>query len=223
MDKTILKEALDLAYELEALMEMGVTRDPLPERIAALIDERSQELNRKLDEALGRRIDDEKASEEEVSVLSVPDSEAEAEEEEEEAEAEAEAEAEEEHDEVDDYPEEEAGDDYDAEYEEEEEEAEAVREDAVEERERVTGKISRPNPSAPRKDIRRCFSVNDRFRFRRELFSNNADEYADALNMVEAMRGYDEAEEYFYDDLGWDPENGDVQQFMGIIADYFGK
>ena len=65
------------------------------------------------------------------------------------------------------------------------------------------------------------FTLNDRFRFRRELFSNSDSEMADAINTIGSMHSYDEAEEYFYTDLNWDPENPDVADFMEIIRNSF--
>ncbi len=70
-------------------------------------------------------------------------------------------------------------------------------------------------------DLRRSFTLNDRFRFRRELFGNNDNEFADALNLVSAMNSLSEAEEYFYDDLGWDASNEEVKEFISIISRHF--
>lgn len=71
------------------------------------------------------------------------------------------------------------------------------------------------------KDLKSAFSLNDTFRFRRELFGNSAAEMTDALHMVEAMHSFDEAEDYFYSDLGWDRESDDVKEFMAIIKNHF--
>ena len=71
------------------------------------------------------------------------------------------------------------------------------------------------------KDLKSAFSLNDTFRFRRELFGNSAAEMTDALHMVEAMHSFDEAEDYFYGDLGWDRESDDVKDFMAIIKNHF--
>lgn len=71
------------------------------------------------------------------------------------------------------------------------------------------------------KDLKTAFSLNDTFRFRRELFGNSAAEMTDALHMVEAMHSFDEAEDYFYGDLGWDRESDDVKEFMAIIKNHF--
>ena len=71
------------------------------------------------------------------------------------------------------------------------------------------------------KDLKSAFSLNDTFRFRRELFGNSAAEMTDAIHMVEAMHSFDEAEDYFYGDLGWDREADDVKEFMAIIKNHF--
>ena len=71
------------------------------------------------------------------------------------------------------------------------------------------------------KDLRAAFSLNDTFRFRRELFGNNAAEMSDAITLVETMKSWDEAEEYFYNDLGWNKDNEYVKDFMAIIKNHF--
>lgn len=71
------------------------------------------------------------------------------------------------------------------------------------------------------RDLRKAFTINDKFRFRRELFGNSDTEITDAINLVSAMSTMTEAEEYFYNDLEWDRENEEVQEFMSIIANHF--
>jgi hypothetical protein len=39
--------------------------------------------------------------------------------------------------------------------------------------------------------------------------------------MVSAMVTYDEATDYFYNDLGWDANDEHVKDFMTIIANHF--
>lgn len=71
------------------------------------------------------------------------------------------------------------------------------------------------------KDLKSAFSLNDMFRFRRELFGNSAAEMTDAIHLVEAMSGYEEAEDYFYGDLEWDKDSDEVKEFMDIIKKHF--
>ena len=71
------------------------------------------------------------------------------------------------------------------------------------------------------KDLSKAFSLNDRFRYRRELFSNSEIEMRNTLNLVEAMHSFSEAEDYFYGDLEWDKESPEVADFMTIIKNHF--
>lgn len=71
------------------------------------------------------------------------------------------------------------------------------------------------------KDIFKAFTVNDKFRFRRELFRNSQAEFEETLEVISAMSSMDEAKEYFYEDLCWDPSNEDVKDFMEILAKHF--
>ncbi len=71
------------------------------------------------------------------------------------------------------------------------------------------------------KNMRSAFSINDSIRFRRELFGNSQAEYNDALDMVQSMHSFAEAEEYFYDDLEWDPTNEEVKDFMEVVRRHF--
>lgn len=70
-------------------------------------------------------------------------------------------------------------------------------------------------------DVPSGFTLNDKFRFRRELFANSDAEMADALDIVNAMNSVAEIEDYFYNDLCWDPENEDVKDFMHIVTARF--
>ena len=65
------------------------------------------------------------------------------------------------------------------------------------------------------------FSLNDKFRFRRELFSNSEAAFRDSLSLLETMSDLSEAYDYFYTDLGWDPESEDVKAFIAITERYF--
>ena len=71
------------------------------------------------------------------------------------------------------------------------------------------------------RDIFRAFTLNDKFRFRRELFRNSQEEFDDTLNVISQMSTIAEAEEYIYDDLCWDPANEDVKAFMDVVTKHF--
>ena len=71
------------------------------------------------------------------------------------------------------------------------------------------------------KDIFRAFTLNDKFRFRRELFRDSQEEFDDALKVISEMSIVGEAEEYVYDDLCLDPENEAVKAFMDVVIKHF--
>ncbi len=48
---------------------------------------------------------------------------------------------------------------------------------------------------------RLVFTINDRFRFKRELFNNSDINFNETLARVASMEGYEEAEDYFVDEL----------------------
>ncbi len=75
--------------------------------------------------------------------------------------------------------------------------------------------------SAGEKSLRALFSLNDKFRFRRELFGNSDAAFTDTINLLSAMHSLDEATEYLTGDLGWDPEADDVKAFMAIVSRHF--
>jgi hypothetical protein len=72
-------------------------------------------------------------------------------------------------------------------------------------------------------ELRHFFTINDRYRFRRELFGNNNNEMADTLNVIEAMNNSAEAQDYVYNDLEWDPDNEEVQEFLTVVDRYFNE
>jgi len=71
------------------------------------------------------------------------------------------------------------------------------------------------------RDLTRAFTLNDKFRFTRELFGGNKSEFADTLNMIMAMHSLDEANDYLVTDLGIDPESEAGADFMAIITNHF--
>jgi len=71
------------------------------------------------------------------------------------------------------------------------------------------------------KNLRQAFSINDRYRFSRELFGNNSDAMNKALDRIEQMNHYDEAEDYCYNHLGWQNDNDVVVEFMQILNNHF--
>ncbi|MDE6463088.1 MAG: hypothetical protein K2L16_00460 [Muribaculaceae bacterium] len=63
-----------------------------------------------------------------------------------------------------------------------------------------------------------AFTINDRFRFCRELFGGDQEDFADTLSVLAEMPDYAEAEDYLFHDLMWDPSNPEVEAFMQILS-----
>lgn len=61
-------------------------------------------------------------------------------------------------------------------------------------------------------------TVNDKFRFRRELFANSDVDLAEALQIAGQMSTVEEIEDYFYNDLCFDPESDVVKDFMKVVT-----
>ena len=78
-----------------------------------------------------------------------------------------------------------------------------------------------PAPTRERPDLRRSFTLNDKFMFRRELFADSDAELNDTIDLLMTMDTLDEAREYLLHDLQWDADNATVADFMAIITKYF--
>lgn len=68
---------------------------------------------------------------------------------------------------------------------------------------------------------RLVFSINDRFRFKRELFGNSDADFNNTLALVASMEDYEEAEDYFAGELQWDKSRVEVADFLEILKKYF--
>lgn len=74
-------------------------------------------------------------------------------------------------------------------------------------------------PSIP---LRRLpLTLNDQFRFRRELFGNSDEAYRKAVHEIESKNSLKEATDYLVDSLGFDLENDEVKSFVEIIKNVF--
>lgn len=70
-------------------------------------------------------------------------------------------------------------------------------------------------------NLSRYFTLNDRFLFTRELFGGSAEQYAQALSLIESMPDFEVAEDYFINELGWNEEDSNVTLFREIVKRYF--
>lgn len=68
-------------------------------------------------------------------------------------------------------------------------------------------------------NLLKAFTLNDRFRFRRQLFNGDDDDFNDTLSLLAHMPDYHEAVDYLTHDLLWDTRNPDVQAFLDILKE----
>lgn len=73
------------------------------------------------------------------------------------------------------------------------------------------------------RSLRRAFTINDKFRFRRELFGNDDKLFGNTIDMIEALKNMDDAIVYMRDDLGWNLEDDNVKDFAAIVANHFAE
>lgn len=220
MDQTTCERLLNLSFEIEGLVMLLRERaDCAPNEVLPLLRDKVAELNR----LAGNATDADSERQSQPATEPAPQPEAEEETEEAQSEAIAEASAPEEAEKAAD---EEAADEAavvaSAEYEEISDTDISLQPslfDAPESVERIDARLARESA----RDIHRALTINDRFRFKRELFGNSDAQLNDALDVIAAMNSYDEAEDYFYNDLVWDKDSEDVKDFMNVVANHFGN
>lgn len=89
------------------------------------------------------------------------------------------------------------------------------------EREKVLNDVaaaSRPAPQVRANTVTKAFTLNDKFRFIRDIFGGNERDFNDTIALVADMESYSEAADYIYNDMMLDPENADVADFMEILS-----
>lgn len=69
----------------------------------------------------------------------------------------------------------------------------------------------------PSESLLQAFTINDKFRFRRELFNGDEEDFDETLQLLAHMPNFEEARDYLVHDLVWNPENDDVQAFLEIV------
>lgn len=232
MDKLKLNELLDSVYELEGLIHLALSRDDNPAMLGNLIA-RKGELVASLSSAFSG---DEPIAPvaNPVGIISVEEEEEVPEPEEQgmpQPEEEAAPQPEEKNDEsIGDYMEQ------TVEHAVEEPIAETPKEtipvieseEPVEEEEEevappvisITPEITVQEP-APAPRGRLVFTLNDRFRFKRELFANSDVNFNAALAHVAELDSYEEAEDYFLGELNFDPSRDEVTEFLEILKKYY--
>ena len=107
--------------------------------------------------------------------------------------------------------------------EKEEREERETEEEAQEEpkREEPEVKEEPATPAKPRKAntaLLKAFTLNDKFRFIRDIFNGSEGEFTDTLNVLADMDNAAEATDYLLNDMMLDGENPDVADFLAIVC-----
>lgn len=84
-----------------------------------------------------------------------------------------------------------------------------------------TMKVDRMLSRKEASDLKRVFTLNDKFRFRRSLFGQDDAKFAASLEVLSAAKSFKEAKSIVVDDFGWDPANPDVEDFLAIIEPHY--
>jgi len=73
----------------------------------------------------------------------------------------------------------------------------------------------------PAAELSKGLSLNDRFRFSRELFNNDKDAMSRILLEISTMDSLDEVISYLSVHMEWDEENDAVNDFVELLKKYF--
>lgn len=69
-------------------------------------------------------------------------------------------------------------------------------------------------------DLRKAFTINDRFRFRRELFEGDDRAMMEVITRLSEAQTFADAQAYL-DTLAWDKDNEAVGEFKEIVSTFF--
>ncbi|MBD5234658.1 MAG: hypothetical protein HDS65_10880 [Bacteroidales bacterium] len=100
-------------------------------------------------------------------------------------------------------------------------EKEAQEEPKREEPEVKEEPVAPAAPAKPRKAntaLLKAFTLNDKFRFIRDIFNGSEGEFTDTLNVLADMENAAEATDYLLNDMMLDGENPDVADFLAIVC-----
>lgn len=89
--------------------------------------------------------------------------------------------------------------------------------------EETADEVVTPELGIVRKPLFKYMTINDKFRFRRELFSNSDPVFREALSLIETMESMEEVNDYFFNDLQWDPESDEVKEFSTLVERYLAE
>lgn len=71
------------------------------------------------------------------------------------------------------------------------------------------------------RELKKAFSLNDRFRYIREIFDNDANYFDETIKILDMLSNLDEVYDYLLGDLGLSHEEEAVKDFLAIIYNHF--
>jgi hypothetical protein len=77
--------------------------------------------------------------------------------------------------------------------------------------------------SKPIKDLSKAIGVNDKFLFIRELFDGNKEHYHEAIQLLNEIPDYEEAENYLKETFDWNWEAPVTKKFIELIKRKFAE
>ncbi len=77
--------------------------------------------------------------------------------------------------------------------------------------------------SRPINDLAKAIGLNDKFLFIRELFNGDKEKYHEAIQIINEMPTYEEAENYIRERFDWDEEQAEVEKFMDLVRRKFSE
>ncbi len=84
-----------------------------------------------------------------------------------------------------------------------------------------TAPVEAPQEKLALLDIRKLLSLNDLFRFRREIFGGDEERMYQVINTLNDIASYDSAIAYLTRQLQWNPEEEAVADFIQIVEKRF--
>jgi hypothetical protein len=70
-------------------------------------------------------------------------------------------------------------------------------------------------------DFRKAFSLNDRFRYKRELFGGDEEKMNKALSDLNEIQTYEDSITYLHTELNWNIEDESVTEFISFLEKRF--
>lgn len=81
--------------------------------------------------------------------------------------------------------------------------------------------ISSKIQAKPIQDLNKAIGLNERFLFVRELFGGDKNAYYEAIQIINEMPNYEEAEQYIQERFNWDEDKPEVIRFMELVRRRF--